>query len=157
MQNSGTSNIVKSTTRLTPNTTQGLDNFRMVFGTSSSGADTLESVTSIGDVAPGADWGTGNLLLGRITRTFAYWRRVMNDVFDLIVEMRRTIAWLYEKLCASYTRNVDLEAQYQTLDTHKFNLKEQNRTLVEQLKMKDSQCEQHAQRCPRSQKKKVSS
>ena len=61
---SGTSNAVKSITRLTPNTAQGLDNFRMVFGTSSSGADTLESIMSIGDVAPGADRGTGNLLMG---------------------------------------------------------------------------------------------
>jgi hypothetical protein len=58
----GTSNAVKSKTRLTPNTVQGLDTFRMVFGTcSTGGADTLESVVSIDDVAPGADRGTGNL------------------------------------------------------------------------------------------------
>jgi hypothetical protein len=140
---------------VTPNTAHGLDNFRMVFGTcSTSGADTLESVVSIGDVAPGADRGTGNLLMGfwgRFTRTFAYWRRVMNAAFHLIAEMRQTIALLYEKLCASDAHIIDLEAQNQTLEEQlKMKTAEcesQNRTHVEQLKMKDAQCEQHAQRC----------
>ena len=77
---------LKSIRRVTPNTAQGLDNFGMVLGDCSNGADTLESVVFIGDVAPGADRGTGNLLMGirgRFTRTFAYWRRVMNAAFDI--------------------------------------------------------------------------
>ena len=61
----GNKNGVKTIHRVPPNTAQGLDNFRMVFGTcSTGGADTLESVVSIGDVAPGANWGTCNLLMG---------------------------------------------------------------------------------------------
>ena len=57
----------------------------------------------------------------------------MIAAFHLITEMRLTIASLYEKLCTSDARNVDLEAQ--------------NRTLVEQLKMRTAECEAHAQRC----------
>jgi hypothetical protein len=58
-------NGVKTIHRVPPKTAKGLDNFRMVFCTcSTGGADTLESVVSISDVAPGADWGTGNLLMG---------------------------------------------------------------------------------------------
>ena len=90
----GNSNGVKSITLLTPNTAQGLENFKTVFGTRCSGADTLEAVVSIGNVAPGIFRGTGNAFIGfrgQITLTFAYWRRVMNAAFHLITEMRQTI------------------------------------------------------------------
>ncbi len=65
--------------------------------------------------------------------TFAYWRSVMNAVFDLIAEMGQTITLLYDKLCAS-------DAHIVELDTRNVDLEAQNRTLVEQLKMKDAQC-----------------
>ena len=81
---------------------------------------------------------------GQFTRTFAYWRRVMNAAFDLIAEMRRTIASLYEKLCASDAHIIALEEQLKMKTAECIS---QNRTFVEQLKMKDAQCEQHAQRC----------
>ena len=130
----GKSNGVKTIQRVNPNTAQGLENIREVFSPHSSGADTLEAVLSIGDVTPGETRGTGNLFIGfrgQITLTFAYWRCAMNAAFHLITEMRQTIASLYEKLCASDARNVDLEAQ--------------NRTLVEQLKMRTAECDAHAQ------------
>ena len=97
----GKANAVKAITRLTPNTAQGIENMREVFSPHSSGADTLEAVVSISDVAPGETRGTGNLLIGfrgQITLTFVYWRRVMNAAFHLITEMRQTIASLYEKV-----------------------------------------------------------
>jgi hypothetical protein len=60
----GKTNVVKTIHRVNPNTAQGLENFKTVFGTCGSGSDTLEAVVSIGDVAPGANWGTCNLLMG---------------------------------------------------------------------------------------------
>ena len=68
----------------------------------------------------------------------------MNAAFDLIAEMRRTIASLYEKLCASDAHIIALEEQ---LKMKTAECESQNRMFVEQLKMKDAQCEQHAQRC----------
>ncbi len=91
----GKTSGVKTIHRVTPNTAQGLENLKMVLCTRGNGAESLEDVVSIGDVALGANWGTCNLLMGfrgRFTCTFAYWRRVMTAAFDLIAEMRRTIA-----------------------------------------------------------------
>jgi hypothetical protein len=122
--------------RVTEPTAQGLENIKNVFSTRSSGADTLEAVVSIGDVAPGDTRGSGNAwfgVRGAFTRTLAYWRRVMTDAFDLIAQMTEAIEGLYRSLCASDARNVDLEAQ--------------NTTLVEQLKARTAECEGHAQRC----------
>ncbi len=44
----------------------------------------------------------------------------------MIMDMWKTVAWLSQKLCAPNARNIDLETQ--------------NRTIVEQLKMKTAEC-----------------
>ncbi len=54
----------------------------------------------------------------------------MTDASDLIAQMIQAIERLYQKLCASEARNVDLEAQSTTL-----------------LKAKTAECGGHAQRC----------
>ncbi len=90
----GKSNGLNSIRRITPGTGQGLENIRKVFSTPSNAPDTLET----GDVAPGETRRTGNSWIrirGAFSLTFAYWRRVMTAAFDLIAEMKKTIAWLY--------------------------------------------------------------
>jgi hypothetical protein len=126
----------QSISRVNSETCQGLENIRMVFGNPSSAADTLETVVSIGDVAPGQDRGTGNSwfgIRGSFSNTFAYWRRVMTAAFDLIAKMSEAMNVLFQKLCASDARVADLEAQ--------------NQSLLKQLQMKSAECNGHAQRC----------
>ena len=126
----------QSISRVNSETCQGLENIRMVFGNTSSAADTLETVVSIGDVAPGQDRGTGNSwfgIRGSFSNTFAYWRRVMTAAFDLIAKMSEAMNVLFQKLCASDARVADLEAQ--------------NQSLLKQLQMKSAECNGHAQRC----------
>ena len=126
----------KSISRVNSETCQGLENIRMVFGNPSSAADMLETVVSIGDVAPGQDRGTGNSwfgIRGSFSNTFAYWRRVMTAAFDLIAKMSEAMNVLFQKLCASDARVADLEAQ--------------NQSLLKQLQMKSAECNGHAQRC----------
>jgi hypothetical protein len=124
-----------------PATSQGLENIRgLAFDPRSSAADTLETVVSIGDVAPGQDRGTGNSwfgIRGSFSNTFAYWRRVMTAAFDLIAQMTEALNFLYQKLCASDARVADLEAQ--------------NQTLLRQLQMKSKECDGHAQRCQQAE------
>ena len=58
----------------------------------------------------------------------------MTAAFDLIAEMSRTIASLYEKLCASDAHIIALEEQLK-MKTAECEL--QNRTFVEQLNSDD--------------------
>ncbi len=63
---------------------------------------------------------------GFITKTFAYLQHVLTAAFDLIVQLRETIALLVQKLCAADKRNTNLEAKQADLEAH-------NKSLVEQL------------------------
>ena len=66
-------------TRVIPNTAQGVENISAIFSARSNATTALESIVSIGDVAPGEAQGTNNSWIGirgAFTRTFAHWRHV---------------------------------------------------------------------------------
>jgi len=75
----GNGNGVKAMTRVIPNTAQGVENISVIFSARSNASTALESIVSIGDVAPGEAQGNSNSWIGirgAFTRTFAHWRHV---------------------------------------------------------------------------------
>ncbi len=77
---------------------------------------------------------------GFIRKTFAYLLHVLTTAFDLIAQLRDTISLLAQKLWAADARNTDLEAK-------QAGLEEQNKSLVEHLRINKEECNTLARLC----------
>ncbi len=81
--------------------------------------------------------------------SFTYLRNVVTASFDLISNLRETIALLLQKLYAADARNTELEAKQADLEA-------QNKSLVEQLRINKEACNALAQHCRLAKEKNTS-
>jgi hypothetical protein len=111
--NSSVHGMAKSIARLKPETSIGLENFSRVFPTHTA-TESVDAAFSVGTPAPGQSRGTGNLLFGangRLSSTFAYWRRVLDAAFSLIPRLFALIHDLWQRLWAAEARADAAEAR----------------------------------------------
>ena len=111
--NTGTETGVKSIHHIKPETSIGLQNFTRVFHTTNA-AESLDAALSVGTAIPGESRGTGNQFFGvngKLSSTFAYWRRVLDAAFGLIPRLYALIQALWQRLTAETARADAAEAR----------------------------------------------
>jgi hypothetical protein len=117
--NTGTTVGAKRISRVKDATSIGLENFSRVFDTPRNATDSLDAAFSMGTPAPGQTRGTGNLLIGangRLSSTFAYWRRVLDAAFSLIPRLFALIQDLWQRLWAAEARAAAAEARAESAE-----------------------------------------
>jgi hypothetical protein len=111
--NTETTVKTKSIQRVRPETSIGLENFSRVFLTPNA-TDSLDTALSVGTLIPGESRGTGNQFFGvngKLSSTFAYWRRVLEAAFSIIPRLYELIQVLWQRLTSEGARADAAEAR----------------------------------------------